>query len=69
MDLLCYFNLFDLDSVTTLKLINVGLTDPQLRVILDLIGTRKIERLVLTGNAITEQVLPCFLSKTLPNLR
>ena len=69
MDLLCYFNLFDLDSVTTLKLINVGLADSQLRVILDLIGTRKIERLVLTGNAITEQVLPCFLSKTLPNLR
>lgn len=69
MDLLCYFNLFDLDSVTTLKLINVGLTDTQLRVILDLIGTRNIERLVLTGNALTEQVLPCFLSKTLPNLR
>lgn len=38
MDLQCYFNLFDLSSIQTLKFVNVGLSDQQLLTILDLIG-------------------------------
>jgi hypothetical protein len=38
MDLHCYFSLFDLSSVQTLKFVNVGLTDQQLLTLLDLVG-------------------------------
>jgi hypothetical protein len=53
MDLQCYLSLFDLDTVTTIKLINVGLTDQQLMTIIDSISTKNVERLVLTGNLLT----------------
>lgn len=39
MDLQCYFSLFDLSSLQTLKLVNVGLTDQQLLTILDLVSS------------------------------
>jgi hypothetical protein len=69
MDLLCYFSLFDFENVQTLKLINVGLTDLQLYTVLELISNKNVERLVLTGNILTENILPVFLSKSLPHLK
>lgn len=68
MDLHCYFSLFDLSALQTLKLVNVGLTDQQLLTVLDLLGPT-VERLVLTGNCLTENSLPVFLGRSLPNLR
>jgi hypothetical protein len=53
MDLLCYLNLFEMDSVSTIKLINVGLNDQQLISLVDSISARNVERLVLTGNMLT----------------
>lgn len=66
MDLHCYFSLFDLSCLHTVKLVNVGLTDIQLAAIIELLGG-SVARLVLTGNCLTEQSLPLFFS--LPNLR
>jgi hypothetical protein len=68
MDLHCYFSLFDLSCVHTLKLVNVGLTDHQLLTVLDLLGPT-VQRLVLTGNCLTENALPFFLGGRLPHLR
>lgn len=68
MDLQCYFSLFDLTNVQTIKLVNVGLTDQQLLTILDLVGGT-VERLVLTGNCLTENALGAFLGRGLPHLR
>lgn len=68
MDLQCYFSLFDLSAVQTIKLVNVGLTDQQLLIILDLVGG-SVERLVLTGNLLTENALSFFLGGRLPQLR
>jgi hypothetical protein len=68
MDLQCYFSLFDLSSLQTLKLVNVGLTDQQLLAVLELVGNT-VERLVLTGNCLTENALAVFAGRSLPQLR
>jgi hypothetical protein len=69
IDLLCYLSLFDFDSIQTIKLINVGLTDQQLPLLVDFISNIKIETLVLTGNKLTDISLNLFLSGSLPFLK
>lgn len=53
MDLQCYLSLFDFDNISTIKLVNVGLTDSQLQIVIDSISNKKVETLVLTGNKLT----------------
>lgn len=69
MDLLCYLNLFDFDHIQTIKLVNVGLTDQQLPILVEYIWSKTVETLVLTGNKLTESSLEMFLNKSLPYLK
>lgn len=69
MDFLCYLNLFDSENLGTIKLVNVGLTDQQVQFLLEFMGHKKVERLVLTGNKLTDQVIPMFLGRSLPHLK
>lgn len=69
VDLHCYLSLFDFDQLVTVKLINVGLVDQQLPVLLDYVGTGGVEILVLTGNRLSEAALGVFSGKSLPQVR
>lgn len=69
MDFNCYLSLFDLDMANTIKLINVGLTDQQLHILLDAIWNKKVERIVLSGNKLTENCISLFMNRSLPNLK
>lgn len=40
--------------MTTIKLINVGLRDEHLKQLLEWMGNKKVESLVLTGNKLTD---------------
>jgi hypothetical protein len=50
-------------------LVNVGLNNPQLGLLLDYIWNKKVERLVLSGNRLTDGCLPLFLARSLPFLK
>jgi hypothetical protein len=69
IDLGCYLSLLDADYLHTLKLVNVGLSDDHLATLVDWIWNKKVERLVLTGNKLTDGCLQLFLNKSLPNMR
>ena len=69
MDLLGWLHLLDFDSITTIKLVNSGLSDAQLATLLDFISDKKVERLVLTGNKLSDSSVAMFLSRSLPHLR
>lgn len=64
-----FLNLFDFERITVFKFVNVGMSDAQLRLLLDFVGSKRVETLVLTGNKLTENSLGYFLSKSLPNLK
>jgi hypothetical protein len=42
MDLHCYLSLFDFDQIRTVKLINVGMTDQQLPILVDFIKGQNV---------------------------
>ena len=53
IDFEAYLLLFEFDNIHTIKLINVGLTDAQLVILLNFIKPLNIESLALTGNKLT----------------
>jgi len=55
--------------VTTLKLINMNLLNEHLALILEWTGRKKVERLVLTCNRLTDQSIVLLLRIALPDLR
>ena len=69
IDLTGYLNMFNFDEVCILKLINVGLTDEQVPLLINFIWNKPVESLVLTGNKLTENCLSVFLNKSLPYLK
>lgn len=69
IDLMAYFSLFDAENLNTIKLINVGLRDSRLKLLLEWINNKKVESLVLTGNKLTDCCLTMFLRRSLPFLK
>lgn len=69
IDLSCYLNLFESENMQTIKFVNVELNNTHLAIILDNIWNKKVERLVLSCNRLTDGCLALFLSKSLPYLK
>ncbi len=61
--------MFEEENLNTIKLINVGLNDDHLAVLIDFIWGRRVERLVLSGNRLTDSSLVMFLGKSFPFLK
>lgn len=53
IDLLCYLKMFNFDQICIVKLINAGLTDEQIPILVNFIWNKPVESLVLTGNKLT----------------
>lgn len=69
VDLQTLLSLFDFTHITTMKLINVGLSDQEMPFLVDFIASNKVETLVLTGNKLSEVSLNLFTSRNLPHLK
>lgn len=69
LDLGCYLSLLDGEAVATLKLISMGLSNEHLGPVLEWVGRKRVERLVLTCNRLSDECLIVLLGRALPDLK